>query len=248
MANEIYISRRKQYVKDSVRDLKLSDTNNLYLVDDMNNKIGNGIIIPMSDIEINIKQFGAKGDGISDDTQAIKDALNFADKNKIRKIIFSEGTYRVSETIFIPNSTSIYVSGLCKIVSTIKNGAILNFIVDSESNIRNTYLVQGPGKLYINSKSGRNSQYVIGVKISGTNYCNVHFTNTTMNNCYIGLQIESKNVWNITVENCIFFYNTWGYFYGQNPSQTSTTVNAGERICFKDCVFTQIDMVSNKLS
>lgn len=239
MANEIYISRRKQYVKDSVRDLKLSDTNNLYLVDDMNNKIGSGIIIPMSNIEINIKQFGAKGDGINDDTQAIKDALNFVDKNKIRKINFPEGTYRVSETISIPNFASIYVSGLCKIVSTIKNGAILNFTVDSESNIRNTYLVQGPGKLYINSKSGRNSQYVIGVKISGTNYCNVHLTNTTMNNCYIGLQIESKNVWNITVENCIFFYNTWGYFYGQDPSHTSTTVNAGERICFKDCVFTQ---------
>lgn len=48
MPNEIYVSRRKQYIKDSVNDLKLSSNNNdLFLIDDLGNKIGKGVSLPI---------------------------------------------------------------------------------------------------------------------------------------------------------------------------------------------------------
>lgn len=250
-------------VKDNIpSDIDFNTTNRkLQLTSQNGEKLGEGVILPSSDwsgnvdlseyakltdinnkedkISVNVKIFGAKGDGTTDDINAIKNAITYAKNNNLSRICFTEGVYKVSQSIEIPNNICVYVSGMCRINSSITDGAILNFTVDSEDNIKNVYLVNGEGKLYVHSDAGRNSQYVVGVKISGTNYCNVHLINTTMNNCYIGLQIESRNVWNITVENCIFFYNTWGYFYGQNPSHTSGSVNAGERICFKDCVFTQ---------
>ena len=188
---------------------------------------------------VDIKDFGAKGDGITDDTVSIKKAILYAQNNNINKVYFTNGTYKVSETIDIPNDVSIYVEGLCKIKSSITDGSILNFTVENESDIKNIHLVFGEGKLYINSLSGRNTQYVVGIKINGNGYSNINISNVTVNNCYVGLQIESRNVWNVTINDSIFFYNTYGYFYGQDISHTSATKNSGERICFKNCVFTQ---------
>ena len=162
---------------------------------------------------VDIKDFGAKGDGITDDTVSIKKAILYAQNNNINKVYFTNGTYKVSETIDIPNDVSIYVEGLCKIKSSITDGSILNFTVENESDIKNIHLVFGEGKLYINSLSGRNTQYVVGIKINGNGYSNINISNVTVNNCYVGLQIESKNVWNVTINDSIFFYNTYGYFY-----------------------------------
>ena len=99
---------------------------------------------------VDIKDFGAKGNGITDDTVSIKKAILYAQNNNINKVYFTNGTYKVSETIDIPNDVSIYVEGLCKIKSSITDGSILNFTVENESDIKNIHLVFGEGKLYIN--------------------------------------------------------------------------------------------------
>lgn len=53
------------------------------------------------DVYINVKDFGAKGDGISDDSQAIIDACNKAYKtNKIA--LFPKGTYLISQKLSFP--------------------------------------------------------------------------------------------------------------------------------------------------
>jgi polygalacturonase len=44
---------------------------------------------------VNVKDFGAKGDGVTDDTAAIKDAIAYASNNNISKVIFGSGTYYV---------------------------------------------------------------------------------------------------------------------------------------------------------
>lgn len=242
-----YFSRERDMIVADLKENEICEINDIYrsryivtvASTEYSKALDNGLYATLITSSVNPKQFGAVGTGDTDDTEAIKKTIAFAQYLKLNRIDFTEGTYRVSETLVIPNTISIHVSGLCKISSTITNGAIINFTVDKEANIKNVYLVHGEGKLYVHSEAGRNSQYVIGVKISGTNYCNVHIMNTTVNNCYVGMEIEPKNVWNITIENCTFFYNTWGYFYGSDPSHTSGTSNAGERICFKDCVFTQ---------
>ena len=51
---------------------------------------------------VNVKLYGAKGDGVTDDTQAIKDAL--AEQNNI---YFPSGTYIISDSITLSKSTNI---------------------------------------------------------------------------------------------------------------------------------------------
>ncbi|WP_191560136.1 glycosyl hydrolase family 28-related protein [Metabacillus idriensis] len=56
---------------------------------------------------LNVKDFGAAGDGVTDDTSAIKKALY---KGKNKKIFFPEGTYSVSDTLTIKGNTDVYGS------------------------------------------------------------------------------------------------------------------------------------------
>ncbi len=67
---------------------------------------------------VNPKMFGAKGDGIADDTQAIKDCFNFMLANGASFYDFSESTYRFSSDITVeaPNKT-INIQTNCKAVS-----------------------------------------------------------------------------------------------------------------------------------
>ncbi len=49
---------------------------------------------------INVKDFGAKGDGVSDDTAAIQTALNSADGSNV---VFPAGTYRITSALSVPS-------------------------------------------------------------------------------------------------------------------------------------------------
>lgn len=55
-----------------------------------------------------VKDYGVVGDGITDDTISIQNAL---DKSSARRIFFPKGTYMVSKTIEIPSKTHIFGEG-----------------------------------------------------------------------------------------------------------------------------------------
>ncbi|MDR6553868.1 glycosyl hydrolase family 28-related protein [Paenibacillus qinlingensis] len=61
---------------------------------------------------INVKDFGAKGDGVSDDTRSIQSALNTGTKKKLN-IYFPTGTYIVNsnESLILKSNTSIIGDG-----------------------------------------------------------------------------------------------------------------------------------------
>lgn len=53
--------------------------------------------------EVNVKDFGATGDGVTDDTTAIQNAINYACSVPCR-LFFPYGTYMVSHLVIYPNS------------------------------------------------------------------------------------------------------------------------------------------------
>lgn len=59
------------------------------------------LIIPQS--EVNVKDFGALGDGLNDDSQAIQDAINSS--SSLKFVYFPPGEYLLKSPISIPDST-----------------------------------------------------------------------------------------------------------------------------------------------
>lgn len=82
-------------VSNEYNDYVVNAYNNLYL-----NPIPSGIVYP--------EQFGAKGDGTTNDYQSIQKALNYAvDNNCV--LTFVKKTYKVDSTLILNNASSKYI-------------------------------------------------------------------------------------------------------------------------------------------
>ncbi len=71
----------------------------------------------------NVRDFGAKGDDVTDDTKAIRDTLDAADKNGGGVVFLPWGTYRLSDWICIPPHTRIHGES--------RNNTLLKWPVDT---------------------------------------------------------------------------------------------------------------------
>lgn len=83
--NEMYNNGKLETIINQTIFTELSNA-----VNDFKNKMTN---------KINVKSFGAKGDGVADDTESIKNAINYAKENNANIIYFPKGTYLVNNTI-----------------------------------------------------------------------------------------------------------------------------------------------------
>lgn len=59
---------------------------------------------------VNVKDFGAKGDGVTDDTEAIQAALSY-NVNKDIHVYFPYGKYITSKSVFVERSSKIAITG-----------------------------------------------------------------------------------------------------------------------------------------
>lgn len=67
-----------------------------------NTKTDIATILTLNKAHFNVKDFGAKGDGVTDDTDAILDAIQAAVENGGGEVFFPVGKYKVSSTIVVP--------------------------------------------------------------------------------------------------------------------------------------------------
>ncbi len=75
-----------------------------------------------------VKQFGAKGDGSTDDTSTIQAAINAMASGK--KLIFPQSTYRITSAITTPTGAIVYLEGFGAGATIIRqDGAAANGIV-----------------------------------------------------------------------------------------------------------------------
>ena len=75
----------------------------------------------------NVKELGVKGDGVTDDTAAIRDVLKKAQDNGGGVVLFPWGTYRLSDWIHIPEKTVVRGAG--------RDATILKWPVDETEKV-----------------------------------------------------------------------------------------------------------------
>lgn len=84
---------------------------------------------------ISVKSYGAKGDGVTDDTNAIKSALNDLVPGVGGTIYFPTGTYIISETILIGGNVTIYGDGVFNSLIKLADNSNCNMISNDENTI-----------------------------------------------------------------------------------------------------------------
>ncbi|PJZ18084.1 hypothetical protein CEW46_30560, partial [Bacillus cereus] len=216
---------------------------------------------PQDDLGVSVKQFGAKGDGVTDSTTAFIDAIKYIENiaknvgiHKTSYIIIPAGSYLITQTLSIQLFTKFKASGP---VTLRYSGTGPLFNVRNTTDVvqyRQGYLQQpfnvgnildgSQGPLILKG-SGKTSNQV-GIKIGEDTLQSLHNTHTAwsqFSNIYLegfqyGIRFTSKQVYitrfnNITISDC-----------GTCISDEGATgySNSGEQLTWTDCGFHNSDL------
>ena len=188
-------------------------------------------------LEVNVKQFGAKGDGVTNDTKAIYNALNFLSKSKTKgTVFFPAGDYLVNITITVPAGVSI--TGDSRDSTIIKridksNTAIFN--LKGNQNIRDIAF-----KSRINLYPTGDDITITNCKITGIsqgiqNAATINrltVSNTLFDGCGYGILSNKLPSYDTTISNCMFINSTADDIEINSPSKRWLIENCN----FKDNV------------
>ena len=169
------------------------------------------------DDSIDVYDYGAVGDGLTDDTDAVQHAINKAAAEK-KVLTFNQGSFLLSSTIWVPPFTEIRGAGEGK----------SNILAATSATLFQT--VDGTGNFPTQSTSAANTPQ--NVRISGLSFV------TTQTNAAPMLGLNS--LINSSIEHCLFKGNPAIASTSSLASAICLTGNAAltcDNVGIKDCHF-----------
>lgn len=85
--------------------------------------LGNGLYAQLIADKMNVRQVGAKGDGVTDDTTAIRNAIAFCKANGIRELVIPDGEFVISGTLTIDFSDFAFKGSKDSLLKYVGEGA-----------------------------------------------------------------------------------------------------------------------------
>ncbi|MCV6599450.1 MAG: hypothetical protein OIF36_03100 [Alphaproteobacteria bacterium] len=105
---------------------------------------------------VSVKDFGAKGDGITDDTNSIKNALR-----ESSSVFFPEGIYNISSSLEVKYGQFIFGLGNNSIISAINNSFDVINVTSGMSNIHDIKIINGNAGIKLYGKDSPCVQNII---------------------------------------------------------------------------------------
>jgi hypothetical protein len=191
---------------------------------------------------ISVKDFGAVGNGVADDTAAINAALSAG-----YRIYIPAGTYKTTSTITIPGSRIVIGDGMNTVIKPSSSVSVA-FLQSAASQIADLYIDGvNTGASAIAVFCGDDA----GGGNSGPTLTRLRIQNFTGANA-VGIYI--RKALRVVIEQCYVFNNYNGMYVYEPSGQYPTTVwvshstfalsgaegvyiNNGYQICFTNCIF-----------
>lgn len=152
------------------------------------NGIQDTVTKSLSSYGLNVKDFGATGNGTTDDTKAFQDALDKANSGTIKRVLIPDGEYVITTGLIIPDgvgvvgigserSTILSAQGISFLLELGKNSNVTNFTMSSLNNGKDITLVKlgndgrGVDDCYVDKiyQHGSNQFKTYGVRSAVTN-------------------------------------------------------------------------------
>ena len=129
----------------------------------------------IKNVPVNVKDYGAKGDGETDDT----DVINAIMRSFNGKIYFPSGTYKISETIEVPGASVLYGDGVGTVIDMYQCNNLKECLFRAENSMIYPYiLVQNRNTVIRDIKLTGNNMTCearhAGILILDTDTCMVH--------------------------------------------------------------------------
>ena len=197
------------YVNNTIETVKNSINNNT------NTGGGGNITIQGSNNWISVKNFGAKGDGSTDDTSAIQSAFNAAKSGDV-VIFFPFGTYKIKNGITLTDAYNITIEGNSSTLQLYNDSSTKGYTVFEITSLNNNFfkvndlIIDGsntPQDLFSAtnfSSSPRITAYEIDSDYISLNNC-------TVKNIY-GNGIKIQNYKNVVIKDT-YFDSVGGHWY-----------------------------------
>lgn len=147
---------------------------------------------------VTFEQFGAVGDGVTDDTTAIKNAIAFASENK-RGVSALPRNYKITDTISVPLDNIKYFICPGKFLADITGKPCVHFMQNENATTNATILCNVDGSRGFGGYAfpAENEDYqfgelpMVGIKLTNVNRS---YIRASAINCNIGIQLEAVGV------------------------------------------------------
>ena len=213
---------------------------------------------------INVKWFGAMGDGTTDDSTAFKNALDFIKNNYYQcKLIIPSGNYVISETLIIPPYITIVPIGIVKIISNITQHDIPLFwirwrddVLDVATSKREfpsqewqgTLIDDTQGKLSFYGSDKQGTAIEIGDRDKNDDASNkwLNVARSSINgvniaNFEVGIMLNPVNVFLMNFYRNNIQKNSIAVKIGDISRKAHGAINSGENMVFTNCIFANCD-------
>lgn len=185
-----------------------------------------------------VKDYGAIGDGVNDDTAAIQAALNALFTSTGGSLYFPKGTYKITAKLVVPFSTGWRIFGHSRGGSVIKQFTDNTPILSLESH--NTWGWQIANLAFSwNTPQPLANTGAIAIKL-GTGTAGHSFFQFTVRHCNFGNGFRaiaadaanSPSIWGVHIHNCQFAGSMSGASFYAAPSPSVGQPN----ICIENCL------------
>lgn len=155
----------------------------------------------VTDSQVNVKQFGATGDGVTNDTDKIQKALNFT-----TNVFFPNGTYMINQPLIV--SEAHHLVGSHRYKSTIKAMGTIDMLKNSGESY------------YLHIENlGFDGNETATTGLNLTDSKEGHFNNVLVRKCQVGVKLE--NAWSNGFSACDISYNTINMLLGSYSNDIS---------------------------
>jgi len=180
---------------------------------------------------INVKDYGAKGDGVSDDSYAIQNAVNYAYSKGGGTVYIPDGTYIVypEHSIKLKSNVTLSLSSNAELKAN--PTSLPEFSVVYMYNITNSGIIGGKIIGERNEHLGTTGEHGQGIYIQGSS--GIHIADVSVSNCwgdgiYLGSTPEQNYCGNILIENV----------YLDNNRRQGITVISAKNLTIKNSIIT----------